>query len=403
MSRPPLHGVRVVALEQYISGPYCTMWLADCGAEVIKVERPGEGDPRRAFLPKRGPEGAAVSGGFFSFNRNKRSVTLDLTLDEGRDAYRALVASADVVVDNLRPGAVEKLGLDYASLSKVHPGLVYAGISGYGRAPGLPYAGRPAFDAAILGMAGITHVTGSSADLPPQLPMYGLADMVTGICAGYQILLSLFERERTGRGRFIDVSMYDSLVALNERPQMQLQFTGEVITRGPDRFQAPMGAFKCSDGYVSLVVPNDPVWRRLAACIGRPDLAQDPATATGAARAADPDAYLPVLTAWIRERTREECVAEMERSGVPAGIVQDAADVAACPHLEARGMFVRVQDADAGEIRMPHAPITMSDTPPVRAGTVPRLGEHNEEILGGLGLDPDRIALVTGAAAVAAS
>ncbi|MGE3287216.1 MAG: CaiB/BaiF CoA transferase family protein [Pseudonocardia sp.] len=403
MSRPPLDGVRVVALEQYISGPYCTMWLADCGAEVVKVERPGVGDPRRVFQPTRGgPDGDAVSGGFFSFNRNKRSVTLDLTLDEGRDAYRALVASADVVVENLRPGAVEKLGLDHTVLRRADPRLIYAGISGYGRAEGLPFAGRPAFDAAILGMAGITHVTGASPEEPPQLPMYGLADMVTGICTGYQILMALFERERTGAGRFIDVSMYDCLVALNERPLMQREFTGRVISRGPDRFQAPMGAYACSDGYISLVVPNDLIWRRLAACIGRPELADDPATATGAARAADPGAYLPALTAWIGARTRADAVAALERSGVPAGVVQDADDVAACPHLEARGMFVRVQDPDAGEIRMPHAPVTMSDTGRVPAGTVPRLGEDNDAVLGALGLDPALIARVTGAAPVAA-
>jgi crotonobetainyl-CoA:carnitine CoA-transferase CaiB-like acyl-CoA transferase len=398
MSRLPLDGVRVVTLEQYISGPYCTMWLADCGAEVIKVERPGVGDPRRVFRPTReGPDGTSVSGGFFSFNRNKRSVTLDLAIPEGRDAYRALVASADVVVENLRPGAVEKLGLGHARLRADQPRLIYAGISGYGRAEGLPYAGRPAFDAAILGMSGITHVTGASPEEPPQLPMYGLADMVTGICAGYQILMALFERERTGEGRFIDVSMYDSLVALNERPLMQREFTGRVISRGPDRFQAPMGAYACTDGYISLVVPDDLIWRRLAACIGRPDLADDPATATGAARAADPGAYLPVLTAWIAGRTRAEAVAALERSGVPAGVVQDADDVAACPHLAARGMFVRVQDPDVGEIRMPHAPVTMSGMGPVPAGTVPRLGEHNEAVLGALGLDADRIARVTGA------
>lgn len=398
MSRLPLDGVRVVALEQFISGPYCTMWLADCGAEVIKVERPGSGDPRRDFHPYReGAGGRKVSGGFFSFNRNKRSVTLDLSAEEGREAYRALVRTADVVVENMRPGAVEKLGLDHATLSADHPRLIYAGISGYGRADGLPYAGRPAFDAAILGMAGITHVTGASPDLPPQQPMYGLADMVTGICAGYQILMALFDRERTGLGRFIDVSMYDSLVALNERPHMLREFTGRVISRGPDRFQAPMGAYECADGYLSLVVPNDPIWRRLAACIGRPELADDPATATGAARAANPSTYLPALTAWFAARTRDEAVAALELAGVPAGVVQDATDVADCPHLEARGMFVRVQDPDVGEIRMPHAPVTMSDTPPVPAGTVPRLGADNADVLGGLGLDEAVLARATGA------
>jgi CoA:oxalate CoA-transferase len=396
VSRLPLEGVRVVALEQYISGPYCTMWLADAGAEVIKVERPDGGDPRRVFMPERtGENGAAVSGGFFSFNRNKKSVTLDLGCDEGRAAYRALVATADVVVENLRPGATDKLGIGYTDLSADHPELVYAAISGYGRTEG-PYAGRPAFDAAILGMAGITHVTGSSPDLPPELPMYGLADMTTAILTGYQILMSLFDRTRTGRGRLIDVSMYDTMVALNERPLMQYAFTGDVITRGPDRFQAPMGAYECSDGYISLVVPNDLMWRRVAEIIGRPELATDPLTATGAARAANPDVYLPTLLGWLKARTRAEAVAALEKGGVPAGIVQDSADVAHCPHLEARGMFVRVQDPDVGEVRMPHAPFTMTDMGAVPAGSVPRLGADNGQVLADLGLDVETIARATG-------
>ena len=399
MSRLPLEGVRVVALEQYISGPYCTMWLADAGAEVIKVERPDGGDPRRVFMPQRqGDNGESVSGGFFSFNRNKKSVTLDLRSDEGIEAYRQLVATADVVVENLRPGAVDKLGIGYADLTADRDDLVYAAISGYGRTEGLPFAGRPAFDAAILGMSGITHVTGGSADRPPELPMYGLADMTTGILAGYQILMSLFDRERTGQGRLIDVSMYDTMVALNERPLMHHAFTGKVITRGPDAFQAPMGAYECADGFISLVVPNDLMWRRVAACIGRPELADDPAPATGAARAADPDSYLPAMTAWLRERTRAQAVAELEAAGVPVGIVQDSSDIAACPHLEARGMFVRVQDPDIGEVRMPHAPFALSDSAPVPARSVPHLGADNEEILGALELDQDRLARATGAA-----
>ncbi|MGO3146753.1 MAG: CaiB/BaiF CoA transferase family protein [Leucobacter sp.] len=399
MSRLPLEGIRVVALEQYISSPYCTMWLADAGAEVIKVERPDGGDPRRVFLPKlEGESGESVSGGFFSFNRNKKSVALDLSSEEGAEAYRRLVATADVVVENLRPGAVERLGIGYTDLTKERDDLVYAAISGYGRAEGLPFGGRPAFDAAILGMSGITHVTGASPDEPPQLPMYGLADMTTGILAGYQILMSLFDRERTGRGHYIDVSMYDTMVALNERPLMHHAFSGRVISRGPDKFQAPMGAYECSDGYISLVVPNDLMWKRLAACIGRPDLADDPSTATGAARASNPEAYLPDMKAWLKERTRSEAVAEMEAAGVPVGLVQDSEDIAACPHLEARNMFVRVQDPDVGEIRMPHAPFALSDTGPVPAGTVPRLGADNVQILGELGLNEDELARAVGKA-----
>jgi CoA:oxalate CoA-transferase len=383
--RLPLEGVRIVALEQYISGPYCTMWLADCGAEVIKVERP-EGDPRRGFQPQlESPDGERLSGGFFSFNRNKKSIVLDLRSPGGIDVYRDLVATADVVVENMRPGATDALGVGPAALVDAHPTLIYAAITGYGRDPSLPFAGRPAFDAAILGMSGITALTGADPDGPPGMPMYGLADMFTGVVAGYQILMALFDRQRTGCGRILDVSMYDALVALNERPLMHRAFTGRILTRGPDPYQAPFGCFRAADGYISLVTPTDLIWRRLAECIGRPDLGTDPRTATGPQRASHPEHYRPALQEWIGQRTRAECVAALEAAGVPAGVVQDAADVAECPHLDARGMFVDVDDPAIGLVRMPHAPIIHSDGTPTPNRSVPRLGEHTEEILAELG------------------
>lgn len=392
--RLPLEGVRVLALEQYISGPYCTMWLADAGAEVIKIERPGVGDPRRNYLPaKDGENGAKVYGGFFAYNRNKKSVAIDLQQEEGRKLYRSLAATADVIVENLKPGAVEKLGIGYEDLRKDNAGLVYAGISGYGRDPSMPLSNRLAFDSSILAMSGITELTGIDPDGPPEMPMYALADMFTGVVTGYQILMALFDRSRTNEGRYLDVSMYDSTVALNVRPLMLYEFSGEVLERGPDRFQAPIGNFATSEGYISIVIPNDAIWGRLCRCIGRGDLITGELTATGPARAENPEAYRSAIESWMAKHTRAEAIEALESYGVPAGAVQNAADVAHCPHLEARGMFVRVQDPDVGEIRMPRAPLAFNDMPDVPAGTAPRVGQHTSEILKSLlGLTPDDLA-----------
>ena len=377
----PLSGVKVVALEQYIAAPYCTMWLADYGAEVIKVERPGGGDPRRSYEPLIFDEAGEnfTSGGFFSYNRNKRSAVIDLTTDEGRERYLELVADADVVVENLRPGAVDKLGLGYEDLKKVNPRLIYAAISGYGRTPGLPYTTRPAFDAAILAMSGITQLTGDDPERPPQMPMYALADMFSGVTAGYQIMLSLFDRERSGEGRYIDVSMYESLLALNERSVISHQFTGIVPQRGPDKYQAPVGAYETKTGYVAMVVPNDAIWQRLATVVGREDWKTDSRTATGEARSANADAFDGDLRAWFSTRTREEAVEQLEAEGVPVGAVQTTADLLECPHLTARGAFVEVDDPIAGRIRAPHAPDGMSGYGPVPNHTIPVYGEMAKE------------------------
>ncbi len=218
MSKYPLDGVRIIALEQYIAAPYCTMWLADCGAEVIKIERPDGGDPRRNYQPSlKSGSGESVYGGFVTYNRNKKSIALDLQTPEGRQVYLDLIKSADVVVENLKPGSVEKLGLGYADLIKINPKLIYAAISGYGRTKDLDgvYSGLPAFDPVIQAMSGITNLFGEEAAVLLEVSPLALGDLFTGVMAGYQILLALFMRERTGAGQYIDAAMYDSLVALN--------------------------------------------------------------------------------------------------------------------------------------------------------------------------------------------
>ena len=270
--RRPLTGIRVIALEQYMSAPYCTLLLADSGAEVIKVERPGRGDPRRSIPPYADNErGQRVAGGFIGYNRNKKSLALNLREEAGRQILKKLVGVSDVVVENLRPGAVDKLELGYKQLSTINPQLVYAAISGFGRLEEHtgPYAQRPAFDIVAEAMSGVMNLVGFS-DKPPSWTIYGMADVYTGMVTAYGVMLALFMRERTGKGQFVDSAMLDNMLALNERMVVQYSFTGQSPERGRMKHIYPRGAFRCQDGYLAINVPDDIQWRRLCTAIGMP-------------------------------------------------------------------------------------------------------------------------------------
>ena len=233
----PLDGIRVLEMGQYIAAPYCAMMLADLGAEVIKIEKPDGGDPRRTYDPLERTESGSMSGGFLSYNRNKKSVTLDLTDCRDRDRYRALAGTADVVVENLRPGAVDRLGVGYEVLKEENPRLVYCAISGYGRLSTHrgEYAERPAFDTAIQAIGGLMAVTGEPGG-PPMPTVTGFADVYTAVHATVGVLAALQGRERSGTGAFVDQSMYDSVASLLERELMLWDFTNQPRTRGVDRY-----------------------------------------------------------------------------------------------------------------------------------------------------------------------
>ena len=273
----PLSGIRVIGLEQYMSGPYCTMLLADAGAEVIKVERPGTGDPRRSIPPFAERDGATKAFGYMAYNRNKKSLALNVRSEAGQEILRKLVAVSDVVVENLRPGAMDKIDLGYDGMRTINPRLIYAMISGFGRLPGYrsDYANRPAFDIVAEAMSGVMDLIGFE-DKPPTFTLYGLADVYSGMIAALGIMQALFMRERTGMGQVVDVSLTDNMLALNERMVALYSVTGKEPKRGRLEHLWPRGAFKCSDGYVALNVPDDIVWGRLATAVGRPDLVDDP-------------------------------------------------------------------------------------------------------------------------------
>ena len=381
----PLEGIRVLALEQYIAGPDCSMWLADFGAEVIKIEPPGKGEPRRNYLPAvQDDKGNWAFGGFKVYNRNKKSVTLDIGSEKGKQIYKDLVAHADVVIENLGPHTIDRLGLGYDVLSAINPRLIYAAISGFGRSEEMKgiYSDRPAFDPVIQAMAGILDYIGEENG-PPLWGLPGLADLYTGVVTGYSIMLALYMREKTGEGQFIDSSMYDALVALNGMGIMIYSFAGLVVRRGTaGKFQYPMGTFRVKDGkYVALLVANDNVWKKFCKAIGREDLVNDPKTQNGPARVQNKDFLDPIVQEWMEARTSEQVVEELLKEKVPVGPVNSVDDLITCPHIRARKMLLEIDDPIAGKRLFANTPVRLSKMKARTPTTAPDLGSHTEEIL----------------------
>jgi CoA:oxalate CoA-transferase len=378
----PLSGIRVVGLEQYMAGPYCTMLLADAGAEVVKIERPGKGDPRRGIPPFARKGDKKKAAGYMAYNRNKKSLAVDLRSPAGLEVIRRLAAISDVVVENLRPGAMDKIGLGYTGLRKLNPRLVYAMISGFGRLPGYEsaYSRRPAFDIVAEAMSGVMNLVGFE-DRPPTYTLYGLADVYSGLVGAYGILQALFMRERSGEGQLVDVSLLDSMLALNERMVAVYSVSGEEPRRGKTEHLWPRGAFQCADGYVALNVPDDGIWARLATTIGRPDLVEDPRSAHGTARAANADILKPILESWMADKTRAEVVDALNAAGMPTGPVYTAKDVFADEHFRVRGMLAEVHDPEVGPYTFARTIPHLSSCPEIPLEPSPPLGAHTREIL----------------------
>ena len=379
MSRP-LSGIRVTGLEQYMAGPYCTMLLADAGAEVIKIERPGKGDPRRSIPPFVEKDGAKMAAGFMGYNRNKKSLALDLRNPKGQEVYRRLVGASDVVVENLRPGSMDRQGLGYEAMSKLNPKLIWAIISGFGRMDGFqgPYSDRPAFDIVAEAMGGIMHQVGF-ADKPPSWTIYGMADIYTGQVTAYGIMQALFARERTGEGQLVDSSMLDNMLALSEQALAVYGVSGQVTERGRLRNVWPRGAFQTKDGYIALNVPDNIIWSRICETVGRPDLIEDERSKSGPARSENAEYLRPILEDWLAGMTRTEAVDTLNAAGVPTGPVYSAEDIFNDPHVEARGMLM-----DVGGNKFARTVPHLSSNPVLPSQVAPRLGQDTRPILEGL-------------------
>jgi crotonobetainyl-CoA:carnitine CoA-transferase CaiB-like acyl-CoA transferase len=371
------------------------MLLADQGAEVIKIERPGVGDPRRTMGPYlQSMDGQRrVSGGFLEYNRNKKSVTLNMKDPRGVEILKRMAAKADVLVENFSPGTMDRLGLGYEALSAVNPGLVYAAVSGFGQLPEYqgPYSSWPALDIISEAMGGVMHMIGFP-DRPPISTIYGLADTYSGLVTALGIMFALHERQRSGLGQFVDTSMYDAALALNERAIATYSLTGEISVRGVEKLVGPRGAYMADDGYVALNIPTDDFWKRLCGVMERPDLADHPQAKDGPTRAVNEAFTREAIERWMRGKTKDQVVNALLAVGVPAGPVQNAKDIVNCPHVAARKMLVEVDDLDLGPKKFARTPARLSGALEVEGRHPPRLGENTDEVLARFGYGPGEIA-----------
>ena len=349
---------------------------------MIKIERPGTGDPRRAMPPFAEKNNVKKAAGFMGYNRNKKSLALNLRHARGKEVFRKLAARSDVVVENLRPGALDKLGLGYADLAAPNPRLVWAVISGFGRMEGFrgPYSDRPAFDIVAEAMSGVMHMVGFE-DKPPSWTLYGMADIYTAMVTAYGIVQALFMRERTGAGQFVDSAMFDNMLSLNESMVVLHSVAGQSPHRGRMQNFYPRGAYATRDGYIALNVPDNIIWGRLCRAMGREDLIEDGRSNTGTARAANSAFLEPIIEGWLASLSRQQAVDTLNGVGVPTGPVNTAEDVFADPHVKARGMLMEIDDPEVGAFRFARTPPHMSAAPTPPAEPAPNLGQHTREIL----------------------
>jgi len=373
-----LTDVTVLDLTWVLAGPFASMILCDLGAQVIKVERPPFGDVARTT----GPYIKNESGYFFSVNRGKKSICLDLKRPEGKDVFLRLAEKADVVVENFTPGTMESLGLGYDTLSARNPRLIYAATSGFGQTG--PERLRPALDIVVQGMGGIMSITGEPGG-PPVRPGLSLGDIAAGLYTAIGILAALHERQRSGRGQMLDISMLDCQIAILENAFMRYFATGEaprpIGTRHP--LTTPFQAFPTKDGWIVLAlswgVENQ--WELFCATIGRADLIDDPRFDTPGLRTEHHDELEPMLNEPLRQRTTEEWLREFDAIGLPCGPLNDIPHAADQPQVKARDMLVEVEHPAGFSLKVPNSPLRLSRTPGGIQGPPPALGEHTDEVL----------------------
>jgi len=373
----PLADIVVLDLSRVLAGPYTTMMLADMGAQVYKVEHPAGGDDSRAFGPFIGGESAY----FMSLNRNKRSLTMDLKKPQAKELMLRMVQRADVLIENFRPGAMERLGLGYDTLREVNPRLVYAAVSGFGHNG--PYMLKPCYDIVAQAMGGLMSITGHP-DGPPTRVGASLGDIIAGLFTTSGILAALHERSRSGSGQKVDVAMLDSQVAILENAVARYLAEGVVPERLGNRHPSvtPFNSFETADGYVILGVGNDGFWLRLCELMVRPDLAADERFGTNSDRTANWTALEPELVMEFRKRTTDEWLRLLEQAGIPCGPINTVDKVVADPQVQARRMIQTIEDSRVGRVAVTASPIKLSRTPiDEEFRPAPGLGEHTAEIL----------------------
>ncbi len=398
-----LDGLRVLDLTQVLAGPFCTMVLADHGADVIKIEPP-TGDLTRELGPfPEGDDKKLLGGYFHSINRNKRGIVLDLKTPGGRQVLERLVQDTDVIMENYRAGVMDRLGLSYEHLSAINPKLVYAAIRGFGdpRTGGSPYVDWPAFDVIAQAMGGMIGVTGPDKDTPMKIGP-GVGDVVPALLAAIGILAAVRHAEKTGEGQFLDVSMYDGILALCERIAYRYSFTGEIShpEGNAHPLACPFGIFEAKDGWVALAAPNDAFWGFLTSAMGRPELKDNPRYATNQLRTEYSDEVIPLVTQWTRSLGKKEIEAALGGK-IPFGPVNTIADIFDDPHIKARNMLTEVGYPGLDKaFAIVDTPIKMTGTPGGIRHRAPLLGEHTGDILGDVGYSADEIAALKASGAI---
>lgn len=383
----PLNEIKVLDLTRVLAGPYATMLLGDLGAEVIKIEQPGTGDESRNF----GPFKNGFSLYFMSVNRGKRSVTLNLKTERGHAIFKQLLNQTDVLVENFRPGTMEKLGLDYGTLKSEYPSLIYAACSGFGQTG--PYAQQGAYDMIIQGMGGIISITGEP-DRPPVRVGTSISDITAALFTAIGILSALHHRNQTGKGQFVDVAMLDSLVAVLENAVVRYFATGEAPKPLGARHPAitPFEAFASADGHVIIALGNDTLWAKFCKHVGRQELTSDKRFRTNADRTENHDQLFPILSEIMSQRATDDWIDALGTIGVPCGPINAMDKVVTHPQVQAREMITRVAHQITGEVEVPGVPIKLSETPGSVDAPAPSLGEHTAEVLTGLlKMDPDEV------------
>lgn len=399
-----LNGIRVLDLTRVLAGPWCSQNLADLGADVIKVERPGAGDDTRTwgppFLKDREGRDTADAAYYLAANRNKRSVEIDLSSAAGQRAVRELARASDVVLENYKVGQLRKYGLDYPSLAALNPRLVYCSVTGFGQTG--PWAHRAGYDFIIQGLGGLMSITGEADERPgggPQKVGVAVSDLMTGMYATQAVLAALLHRERSGEGQYIDVALLDVQVAMLANMNTNFLVSGQPPKRWGNAHPniVPYQAFRAADQWIVVAVGNDEQYRRFCELAGRSELHRDERFARNSDRVRNRETLVPLIAELIAEHPAAWWLEALERAGVPCGPINDLRQVFDNEQVRARGLRIDIEREDAGAVPLVGSPLKMSATPPSYRLPPPRLGEHTEQVLRELlGYDDDAIAAVRG-------
>lgn len=384
-----LAGTRIVDLTEVMAGPFATMLLADLGADVVKVEAPKRGDRSRRMDPITE---SGESGAFLAVNRNKRSVVINLKTARGLEVFRELVGTADILVENFRPGVTKRLGIDYVSLASVNPRLIYASISGFGQTG--PKSTRGGFDLIAQGEAGIMSVTGQPNGDEPVKCGIPVTDLGSGLFLIYGMLSALLVRERTGQGQHVDTSLFEAGLGLSVWEATEHFYTGRTPrpTGSAHRLSAPYQALRTADGHITVGADGEAHWPRFCALLGLSELADDPRFATNAKRLENLKELTALLEKRTRTATRAQWLAQLDEAGIPAGAINTVPEALADPQTVARQMVLELEHPRAGRIKALGPPVKLSRTPAVISRPAPGFGQHTDEVLVELGLNEEAIA-----------